>query len=164
MHMLSTLLILLCSTATVALQNRPEELAIQRVVDVVHSHEPDWRYIGGICTCPPLFEAQVGISIGTFERNQRSRHRERVELEVVAASSPDAASQWIRRFGNGGAAEGWTTEPYQLGDEAYLSTLRDGSAVGIVFRRGALLFKVDGSSLRTVARFAQYADASSNDS
>jgi len=164
MYMLSTLLILLCSTMTVPLQERPEDLAIQQVVEVVHSHEREWRYSGGICTCPPLLDEQVGISIGTFERKQRARHHERVELEVVVASSPDAASQWIRRFGNGGAAEGWTSEPYQLGDEAYLSTYKDGSAFGVVFRRGALLFKVDGRSLQTVLRFAQYADAASNDS
>src|SRR5215467_14048781 len=64
--------------------------------------EPEWDYVGGGCTCPPIVAGQVWRDDGAWERKDASGQRVFVRVEIVKATSTDATIDYMRRFGKEG--------------------------------------------------------------
>lgn len=137
-------------------QGSADSEVIRRLADSAPVLEPYWRYVGGVCSCPPLLDEQLGVSVASFERKRDRGGLELVEIEVYSVSSTEAASRWIRRFGDGSTPADWRIKPYRLGDEAFLATSPDGKSLGLTIRTGSLLIQVHGESLGSVERFARH--------
>jgi hypothetical protein len=116
--------------------------------------EPAWRYIGGVCTCPPLVPGQVWRDEGSWERKDKRGRREAVNVEIVKAASPEETADWMRRVG--AKSSGCRVESYALGDEGYLKTCPRSFKSALNYRKDRFLVTVNGDSRTLVERFAKY--------
>ena len=139
--------------------NRQEQLILERAVAAIHKAEPEWRAIGGICTCPPLMREQLGVAVGTWHRslNGASDH---ISVEVYGIATAGAAARWIYRERYGNHAKGWSVTSYKLGDGAnmatYLDTYRGVTQYSMTVWKGRFLASISGQSRELVERFAQF--------
>ena len=154
--LLSILLVLGSPLSTTLSQEHADSQVMRRLADSAPVSEPHWRYIGGVCSSPPLLDDQFGVSVAMFERRRDRGQPELVEIQIYSVSSPAAASRWLRGFGDGSTGTDWRIAPYRLGDEAFVATSPDGKSLGLTIRIGALLIQVQGESLPSVERFARH--------
>jgi hypothetical protein len=129
---------------------------ISRVERVIKNKEPEWKYIRGICTCPPLIPEQKSVSVTEWERQDKRGIRESIDIEFYDVASAEEASQWMLRFDRGEVAEGWKIKKYDLGEQAYSLTYRDGSRTSIIFGNSNIVVMVSGEHSEDVERFARY--------
>lgn len=156
-------LLSLLATAVPAPSAQARTPLTYRMARSIRRVEPDWRYSGGWCTCPPRVRGQVWRDIGIWERDDKQGHRETVKVEIFKAASSEESADWMRRFGSVGPNGSCQTERFQFGDEAYL--LKCSTTLKSIFdyerilnyRRGRYIVQVQGGSQEIVERFAKYA-------
>ena len=153
---LAIVIVLALPLPMAAFQEPADSQVMRRLADSSPISEPHWRYIGGVCSSPPLLDEQLGVSVAMFERKRDRGQPELVEIEIYSVSSAEAASRWIRVLGDGSTGTDWRIAPYQLGDEAFVATSPDGKSFGLTIRAETLLIRVQGESLPSVERFARH--------
>jgi hypothetical protein len=42
---------------------RASEAVLRRAAEIVGAAEPQWRFVPGVCNCPPLMDEQVGVAV-----------------------------------------------------------------------------------------------------
>jgi hypothetical protein len=147
--------------ASAAQDSRPEQLILARAAAAIYNAEPEWRHIGGVCTCPKLMREQLGVTVGTWHRslNGSSDH---INVKVYSISTAEAAARWIYRQTHGNHAKGWSVTSYKLGDGANIATNLDTDggvryyAYTITVRKGRFLASISGLSQEAVERFARF--------
>lgn len=145
--------------AQAARVNQPntDNMILQRTDAKVRAVEPQWRFVSGICSCPPLMDEQIGVLVGTWEQPGDGSSIRRIEVRVHAIANADAAARWIdRTIREKLIADGWSIARYESGDGGYTSTYRDGRRYEVTFRKGRFLGFVSGESEIDVHRFAGY--------
>ncbi len=148
------LLLFICTATPVEAQN--DLPVISRVERVIKYKEPKWQYIRGICTCPPLIPGQKSMSVTQWVRQNERGIRESIRIDFYEVTSAEEVAQWMLHFDRGEIAEGWQVKKYDLGDQAYILSYRDGSRTSIYFRKDNIVVEVSGESLKDVERFAQH--------
>src|SRR5262245_51319629 len=106
--------------------SHPEQLILARAVAAIHNAEPEWRYIGGVCTCPKLMREQLSVAVGTWDRSL-NRSPDHIDVKVYSIATAEAAARWIYGLAHGNAAKGWSVTDYNLGDIATMATYFDTS-------------------------------------
>src|SRR5215510_8933573 len=145
--------------ASAAQDIRPEELILDRTAAAIRNAEPEWRFIGGICTCPPLVDEQLGVAVGTLNRslNGSSDH---ISVDIYSIATGRLRRGWIYSRLHGNVAKGCSVTDYKLGDDATMATYFDTSQglsyYGITFRKGRFVASINGQSRDTVERFARF--------
>jgi hypothetical protein len=156
MAIIVSLVAFLAASDVYAAQASPEELILRRAAEAARKVEPEWRYSGTVCTCPPLMEEQVGVASGYWERSSPDGLRPTSAL-VYTISTAKAAAGWLDRQLHGEIHKGWSVAPYDLGDGASLMTDTSGGTThGISVRKGRFIIIVNSRSEDTAKRFAEF--------
>ena len=78
-----------------------------------------------------------------------------VFVSVYSVENREEAAKWLQPVRDKHVAEGRHVNPFQIGDEGYLSKYKNVDRFDIGFRRGAIVAKVAGNDLDRVKEFAQ---------
>jgi len=148
--------LLLLATTTALIKAQGRSPLLDRVVRSIKREEPRWRFIPGVCTCPPLVSGQRSYAAGGWYLEEAGERRH-VSIYVSYVPSAQLAAEWMESMSRWPVAEGWRGEKYSLGDEAYLSRNQDGTNSTVSFRKGKIVVEVSGE-LGDVVRFAGYAE------
>jgi len=112
-----------------------ETAILQRAAANIMNIEPGWRFVAGLCSCPPLMKEQVGVAIGTWELRSADTSLRRVDVTVHSIATADAASRYMRADTRKHVGAGWSIQDYDLADGGYLSIYQDGKRYEVSFRR-----------------------------
>ena len=136
---------------------RAETPLVAKVESAIRSTEPGWRCTRGILNAPPpLVPSQRPLVVETWDHTSKSGTRESVEVMIFQVKSSTDAKVSLSPVREGKVARGWKVERLKIGDEGYLSTLKnDGGRFEIQFRRGTIVVSVSSDSFPLVGRFAQ---------
>src|SRR5215475_6985077 len=93
--------------ASAAQDSRPEHLILARAVAAIRNTEPEWRYIGGVCTCPKLMREQLGVAVGTWHRSLNGSP-DHMDVKVYSIATAEGAARWIYGLAHGNVAKGWS--------------------------------------------------------
>lgn len=150
-----TWLLLICSFTPVSAQN--DELpVISRAERLIEDKEPGWQLIRGVCNCPTFMAGQKSVSVESWVRQSKRGVRESIEIEFYEVATLEDAAKWMQHYEKGDVAEGWQVKKYELGDEAYILSYREGSRTSICFRKDKIIVEVSSASSEDVERFAKY--------
>jgi hypothetical protein len=137
-----------------------------KIARSIKRKEPEWRYIMGFCTCPPLLPSQVNDDLAVWNRKRANGTRERVGLQIYTIGSRSEAVDFMKNFASGRYRGHSRIYEYQLGDEAFLldySDVKTGPNVtlknplSLWIRQGNFVLNIYGELPGTVLRFARYA-------
>jgi hypothetical protein len=138
-------------------KTQDESPLVVRVEKIIKSKEPNWRYIRGIQSGHvPRVPSEKILVTSLWERRWKNGKREDVSVNIYEVSSASEAGNWLKHISAGDIASGWKVERYQIGDEAYLSKFQNGRRFSLQFRKNKIVVEVNGESLDSVKRFAQY--------
>lgn len=118
--------------------------------------EPGWRCGNPILNRPPgpaLSERLVVVS--SCEHDLGNGKWRRIDVRVFQVSSGSDAALALSPMRDKKVAAGWSVTKIQVGDEAYLSTFRNGRQFEIHFRADLNVVEVSSDSLALVKRVAQ---------
>lgn len=86
---------------------------------------------------------------------QAQPHIEDVNISVYRVENHGEAAAWLAPVRDKLVATGWQVNPYQIGDEGFLSKYKDGERFEIDCRRGSVVARIAGNDLRRVKDFAR---------
>ena len=135
---------------------RSEAPLVAKVENAIRSTEPGWRCIKCIFDGPaPLVPSQRPLVSDLWNHISKSGKRERVNVLIFQVDSRSDAEMCLGPVREGKVATGWKEERFNMGDEGYLGTFKNGWGFAIQFRKGIIVVTVTGDSLLLVNRFAQ---------
>ena len=135
-----------------------KRLTIQ-VAGSIKKKEPDWRYVMGFCTCPPLLPSQIYDDVASWSRGRADSRSEWVAIQIYLIGNKKEAIDFLSRFGSGRARIHSSIQKYELGDEAFLidkTAEKTANPIEMWMRKDHFIIHIDGSLPGTVIRFAQY--------
>jgi hypothetical protein len=134
----------------------PEHAIFRRAVANMEAKGSEWRFIPAVCTCPPLMREQVGVAIGTWQRNSPDGLSDLVSVSVYAIKTSNAASRYmqVRRSGRQ-LPDGWTLQRTGFAVDAYAAVYKDARRYGLTFRKGRFIVDVNGGNEAEVETFAR---------
>lgn len=147
--------LLLLTLTSVPIEAQGRSPLLDKVVHSVKKKAPQWHFIPGVCTCPPLVPSQKSYASGGWHLEDRKGKPRHVGIYVSEVPSAEEATAWMEGVSWREVAAGWQRERYWLGDEASLLRNEDGTSSTIYFRTGHVIIEVSGA-LREVERFARY--------
>ena len=100
-------------------------------------------------------DEEQSVSVGSWKREVHGDIRDIATVFVYQISTADAASHWIRGYGQGQVAEGWSVVPYDLSVQSFLSTFRDQTRYEIAFGKERFLVIVSGASTSDIDQVAR---------
>ena len=111
-----------------------KRLTIQ-VAGSIKKKEPDWRYVMGFCTCPPLLPSQISADVADWSRKRADGKSEWVAMQIHMIGNQKEAVEFMSSFSSGRFRAHSVIHQYELGDEAFLieysaGTLRTRSKCG----------------------------------
>ena|SRR5438067_13279271 len=121
----------------------------------IQPNDPEWHCRNGILNTPPspaLSERPVLVSV--CEDAANTNQRTTLVIMIFDVDSRSDAILALSPLRHKKVAVGWSVKRFNLADEGYLGTYRDGSQFEIHFRRGLNVVKVSSNSLhlaKTVA-------------
>jgi len=132
-----------------------EEPLVSKVENAIRSTEPGWQYTPAILNGPPpLVPSERLIVAGEWNHHLKSGSRESVEVNLFRVDSSVDAEMSLSEVREGAVATGWRVQRFQIGDEGYLSTFKNGARFGLHFRKGTIIVRLSGNSFRLVKKFA----------
>jgi len=135
-----------------------KRLTIQ-VAGSIKKKEPDWRYVMGFCTCPPLLPSQISEDVADWSR-KRADKSEWVAMQIHLIGNQKEAVEFMSHFSSGRSRAHSVIHKYELGDEAFLieySAADIKNPIQLWMRKDKFIVHLDGALPGTVIRFAQYA-------
>lgn len=150
------LVFLLVLTTTMPIKAQGRTPLLNKVVRLVKKQEPQWRFIYGVCTCPPLVPSQKSYTAGGWYI-ELGRDKPRVDIYISYVPTVKEAEDWMESMSRWKLPEGWRKEKYLLGDEAYLTRTPDKANDFIQLRRSNIIIELRGN-LIDIERFAKYAE------
>jgi hypothetical protein len=136
-----------------------KRLTIQ-VAGSVKKKEPDWRYVMGFCTCPPLLPSQISDDVADWSRKRADGKSEWVAMQIHMIGNQKEAIEFMNHFNSGRSRAHSVIHKYELGDEAFLIEYSAGdikNPTQMWMRKDKFIVHLDGGLPGTVIRFAQYA-------
>jgi hypothetical protein len=73
-----------------------ERLTIQ-IARSIKKKEPDWRYVMGFCTCPPLLPSQISDDVATWSRGRVDSRSEWVAIQIHLIGNQKEAVEFMSR-------------------------------------------------------------------
>jgi len=148
---------LLCTVLPLRAQD--EFPLVAAVEHAIKDKEPRWRYITGICSCPPLMPTQKRVAVTQWARKGKTGKPESINISFYEVASSADAAEWMTHFDRGEVGQGWQASRYELGDEAYLLKYKNGGRYSIYLRKSNIVVEVSGEALKRVEQFAKYVAA-----
>jgi len=136
-----------------------KRLTIQ-VAGSIKKKEPDWRYVMGFCTCPPLLPSQISEDVADWSRKRADGKSEWVAMQIHMIGNQKEAIEFMSSFSSGRFRAHSVIHKYPLGDEAVLieySAEDIKNPIQMWMRKDKFIVHLDGALPGTVIRFAQYA-------
>jgi hypothetical protein len=136
-----------------------KRLTIQ-VAGSVKKKEPDWRYVMGFCTCPPLLPSQISDDVADWSRKRADGQSEWVAMQIHTIGNQKEAIEFMNQFSSGLSRVHSVIHKYELGDEAFLieySAADIKNPTQMWMRKDKFIVHLDGALPGIVIRFAQYA-------
>jgi hypothetical protein len=138
----------------------PVKRLTTQVAGSVKKKEPDWRYVMGFCTCPPLLPSQISDDVADWSRKRADGKSEWVAMQIHVIGNQKEAIEFMSHFGSGRSRARSVIRKYELGDEAFLIEYSAGDIKNpsqMWMRKDKFIVHLDGALPATVIRFAQYA-------
>jgi len=139
-----------------ALGASPEAPLVAKVENAIRNAGPEWRCSRGVLDAPWRQVPSERLLLNTeCDYKSRTEKRESVDLRIFEVDSRTDAQMCLNPVREGKVATGWKVERFKIGDEGYLTTLRNNGRFEIEFRKGTIFVTLGGDSFEFVDRFAQ---------
>jgi hypothetical protein len=148
------------SLPTSSIAQVPAKRLTIKVAGSIKKKEPDWRYVMGFCTCPPLLPSQISDDVADWFRKRVDSTSEQVAMQIYMIGNQKEAVDFMSRFSSGRFRAHSVIHKYELGDEAFLieySAEDIKNPIQLWMRKDKFVIHIDGALPGTVIRFAQYA-------
>jgi len=77
----------------------PAKRLTTKVAVSIKKKEPEWRYVMGFCTCPPLLPSQISDDVASWFRGRVDSRSESVAIEIYLIGNKKEAIDFVSRFG-----------------------------------------------------------------
>jgi len=146
---------------TVAVLNAHAESQVlaTKIANAIRSVEPGWRYTTGILNAPPPVVPNRPLLDSVWEHTAKNGKPESVDVKIFEVDSRTDAEMSLSPVREGKVHAGWRVKRFDIGDEGFLGTFRNGKRFAIHFRKGAVVVEVSSDSFRLAERFARYVAA-----
>jgi hypothetical protein len=125
-----------------------------RIVEALKAKEPNWTYRPFVeWSHEPLVPSEKHILTGTC-RGPKSKTQD-VQVRVYSVENIGDATAWLKPWRDKQVAEGWKVSAFQIGDEGYLSTYKNGERFEISLRKGTVVARAAAGYLDKVKEFAE---------
>ncbi len=151
------LTLLLVPTIAMPIKAQGRTPLLSKIVRLVKKQEPQWEFIYGVCTCPPLVPSQKYYTTGGWHIGLGKDNPRDVNIYISYVPTVKEATEWMESMSRWKLGEGWRREKYNLGDEAYLSRNPDKNGGSIYLRKGRIIVELSGD-LKDVEQFAKYVE------
>ncbi len=137
-----------------------KELPLIKIENGIRATEPGWNCRSAILNRPPTpVLSERPVLVNSCEHASGTGKREWVDVKVFEVASRADAVLSFSSVREQKVAAGWAVKTFNLGDEGYLSTYRNGVQFEMHFRKGLIVAQPDSDSLELVTRFAHYVAA-----
>src|SRR5207253_2750559 len=114
------LMLSLAGPTTCISQTQLNARVTMKVAQSVKRKEPGWRFVMGVCTCPPLLPSQLFDDVAQWDRKRADGRREHVGMQIYRIGAQKEIIDFMKGFGTQRWTGGARVQRYDLGDEAYL--------------------------------------------
>jgi hypothetical protein len=135
---------------------RTEAALSARIIEALKAKEPGWTYhrineSQHNLAVPSEKDVLIGLWFGPNHVQSRSQD---VEVHLHSVETTHDAVVWLSPWREKKLAEGWSVSAFQIGEEGYLATHKDGGRFSISFRKGSVVANMLAADLNTLKEFA----------
>ncbi len=127
-----------------------------KIENAIRGAEPGWRCTTGILDAPPPpVASERPLIVSVWDHKSENGTSESVDVKVFEVDSLTDAKISLSPVREGKVHAGWKVKSFDIGDEGFLGTLRNGERFAISFRKGTIVVRISSDSLPLAQRFAQ---------
>ena len=131
-----------------------ERQLAEQIGSALRAEEPGWKYVGYNESRNPADPCERHFFI-TFWKGPQSQN---VQVWLYMPESLEGATACLQPYRANQLADGWQVSAFEIGDEGYLSTYKNGEGFTIAFRKGtvaATINTINGHDFGEIREFAE---------